>query len=230
MKRLTKAGTLSTLRNIEACSGQEEVVLEPIPRLPATRLLLLFSGPCIESITSGINKIVGRPLLLFGQLSKGIPDRLIFIPTRKVPQPESRWKRRSHISNSLLLISFQWPSSWPVVKAIPPKVLGFLGSSLDGMNQAKRLSGTSKAVQLIGRYKRTNVMLRCGHNLRGCKLQLRQKLHDHLVERKPYAIVKGHSIDRDTFWGRLIDCGIYHRNNKVISRGQEILLLKSRSF
>jgi len=85
-------------------------------------------------------------------------------------------------------------------------------------------------VQLTGRYKRADVVPEHGHNLCGCKLELRQKLHDHRVEMKPYAVVKGRPIDRDIFRERLIDCGIRLGNNDAISRRHEILLLESSSF
>ncbi|KAJ8430645.1 hypothetical protein Cgig2_025658 [Carnegiea gigantea] len=41
-------------------------------------------------------------------------------------------------------------------------------------------------------------------------------LHDHRVERKPYAVIKGRSIDRYTFWGRPIHSGVRLRDHKTI--------------
>ncbi|KAJ8451487.1 LOW QUALITY PROTEIN: hypothetical protein Cgig2_017878 [Carnegiea gigantea] len=55
----------------------------------------------------------------------------------------------------------------PIVKAIPPQVPSLLRSPLNGMNEVERPSRTSKAVQLTGRCKGTNVVPGSGHDLRG---------------------------------------------------------------
>ncbi|KAJ8419707.1 hypothetical protein Cgig2_012094 [Carnegiea gigantea] len=46
-------------------------------------------------------------------------------------------------------------------------------------------------MQLECCYKRAYVVSGCGQNLRRCMLKLIQNLHDHRVERKPYAVVEG---------------------------------------
>ncbi|KAJ8429829.1 hypothetical protein Cgig2_000157 [Carnegiea gigantea] len=46
-------------------------------------------------------------------------------------------------------------------------------------------------------------------------------LHDHRVEKKPYAIIKGRPIDRYTFGGQSIHSGIHLRDHETIPRRQK---------
>ena len=98
------------------------------------------------------------------------------------------------------------------------------------MDQAKCSGSTEKVVQLACCYERTYVMPGRGHNLHGVKLKLIQNLHNHRVERKPYAIVKGHLIDHNTLLGWFIYRGICLTDYKTISRGKKIFFLQGRSF
>ncbi|KAJ8435087.1 hypothetical protein Cgig2_033627 [Carnegiea gigantea] len=62
------------------------------------------------------------------------------------------------------------------------------------------------------------------------QVQTYQNLHNHRVERKLYAIVEDHLIDRNTLLGRFIYRGVYLKDYKTISYGQKIPFLQGRSF
>ncbi|KAJ8420582.1 LOW QUALITY PROTEIN: hypothetical protein Cgig2_010237 [Carnegiea gigantea] len=142
MKRPTKKGSLSTLRNIfkneEGHSGPEEVVLEhrkPILRLPITILAPLLLRPLYRLCHLGHKlrdrpravvlpyiKIADHPLLLVGRLPKGIPDGFIFIPTKNVSPVQVSADKEEVILSMLhfgLLINGHH-ITWSVVKTIPP--------------------------------------------------------------------------------------------------------------
>ncbi|KAJ8430536.1 hypothetical protein Cgig2_012320 [Carnegiea gigantea] len=91
-----------TSSNLAADSATKKFVecARPILRLPVTRFALpllgllhrfyhlshrLRSRPWAVVLSYIIKKVASRPLLLVGWLPKGIPDWLLFIPTKKVP-------------------------------------------------------------------------------------------------------------------------------------------------
>ena len=44
------------------------------------------------------------------------------------------------------------------------------------------------------------------------------------MKRKPKIIRQGHSIYRNTTWGRLIDHGIYIQDDELVTHGKQIFL------
>ncbi|KAJ8449211.1 LOW QUALITY PROTEIN: hypothetical protein Cgig2_021675 [Carnegiea gigantea] len=133
---------------------------KPIPRLPIVRfaplplrpLYRLYhlgyelgNGPRAILLPYIVRKVSSHFLLLVGRLFEAVPDWLLFIPTRKVPLTQVSTNEEEVVLSISPLTSFQRPSSWPVVKAIPPKVPCLLGSPLNGMDQAERSSCTCQA-------------------------------------------------------------------------------------
>ena len=65
----------------------------------------------------------------------------------------------------------------------------------------------------------------CGHNLCGCQLILVEDLHDDRMKWDLYSVGESPPIDCYTLEGWLIYAGVSIRDDELIPRGQEILLL-----
>ncbi|KAJ8434639.1 hypothetical protein Cgig2_032917 [Carnegiea gigantea] len=136
-------------------------------------------------------------------LSKRLPNRLSFIPIRDVAP------------DGCPALSFDGRhEARPIVKIVPPQVLGLFGGPLDRVNQAKCPSRASQATQFTSCDERAIVVPGHGHNLYRCQLVLVQNLPDHGMQGKMEAVVKGYPVYRYTLGGRLIHGGIWLGNHE----------------